>query len=44
MQSKAKTVDEYIRELPVERKPYFEKLRKVITDNIPEGFEETMSY
>lgn len=44
MQSKAKTVDEYIEELPTERKPVISALRKAIKKNIPKGFEEVMSY
>lgn len=44
MQSKASTPDEYIAELPEERVSAMKKLRKTITDNLPEGFEETMSY
>jgi hypothetical protein len=44
MQSKAKTVDEYISELPQERKEAISKLRKVIVENLPEGFKEEMSY
>lgn len=44
MQSKAKTVDEYISELPPDRKDAIQKLRKVILENIPVGFREEMSY
>jgi hypothetical protein len=44
MRSNAKTVKEYINELPTHRKDAFLKLRKVIIDNLPRGFEETMSY
>ncbi|RMF58753.1 MAG: DUF1801 domain-containing protein [Calditrichaeota bacterium] len=44
MQSKAKTVEEYLAEVPEERRPYFEKLRETILANLPEGLEETMSY
>lgn len=44
MQSKAITVDEYIKELPEDRKEVIEKIRKVILDNLPKGFEETISY
>lgn len=44
MQSTAITPDQYIEQLPEERKPALTKLRKVITDNLPEGFLETMSY
>jgi uncharacterized protein YdhG (YjbR/CyaY superfamily) len=44
MQSKAKTVDEYIEELPPDRKPVIAALRATIKKNIPKGFEEVMSY
>lgn len=41
---KINTVKEYIEKLPDERRPYFEKLRNVIRENIPPGFNEEMSY
>ncbi len=44
MQSKAETPDQYIAELPEDRKEAISKLRQIILDNIPAGFEETMSY
>ena len=44
MQSKAKRVEEYISELPEERKHPIMKLREAILQNLPEGFEEEMSY
>jgi len=44
MSTNAITPDEYIADLPPERKGPMEKLRKVILDNLPEGFEETISY
>ncbi|MEQ9091573.1 MAG: DUF1801 domain-containing protein [Balneola sp.] len=44
MQSNASTPDEYITELPEERVSAMKKLRKTILDNLPDGFEETMSY
>ncbi len=44
MQSQATTVDQYLKELPEERKPVMSKLRQTILDNIPQGFEEQMSY
>ena len=44
MQIKAKNPEEYIAQIPEERIPYFKKLRQIILDNIPEGFEEQMSY
>ena len=44
MQSKSKTPDDYIKELPIERIPYFNKLRETILKHIPKGFEECMAY
>lgn len=41
---KFKTIDAYIESLPRERKIIIEKLRTIIKKNIPEGFEEVMSY
>jgi uncharacterized protein YdhG (YjbR/CyaY superfamily) len=44
MQSKAATQDEYIQEVPDHQKEAILQLRKTILDNLPEGFEEQMSY
>jgi uncharacterized protein YdhG (YjbR/CyaY superfamily) len=44
MQSKAETVEEYLNELPEERKEVMIKLREIILKNIPKGFTEEMSY
>lgn len=44
MQSKAKTVTEYINSLPEDRKQAMTKLRNAIRKNLPKGFEEVMSY
>lgn len=44
MQSTAKTPAEYITELPEERKQPVSRLRETILKNLPEGFEEIMSY
>ncbi|UNZ00022.1 DUF1801 domain-containing protein [Zhouia spongiae] len=44
MQYKASTTQEYIDQLPEERKEVIQKLLKTIRDNIPEGFEETIGY
>jgi uncharacterized protein YdhG (YjbR/CyaY superfamily) len=40
----ASTPDEYISKLPEERKEAFTRLREVINQHIPQGFEERMSY
>lgn len=44
MQSKATTPDEYVDQLPEDRKEAIIKLRNEIKSNIPDGFEEVMSY
>jgi uncharacterized protein YdhG (YjbR/CyaY superfamily) len=44
MQSKATTVEQYIAELPEERKKAVSELRKVVKKNLPEGFKEVMGY
>jgi hypothetical protein len=44
MQSKATTVDQYIAELPEDRKEAITQLRKVIKKNLPKGFKEGMGY
>lgn len=44
MQSTASTPDEYMSNLPEERKPVMSELRKAIIQNLPSGFEEGMSY
>ena len=44
MKSKATTVKEYIDGLPTDRKEAVSKLRKVILENIPKGFKETINY
>ena len=40
----AATVDEYISKLPEERQEVVSKIRQVIQENIPEGFEECINY
>ena len=44
MQSDFKTPQEYLDSLPEDRKVAVEKLRKIIKLNLPEGFQEEMSY
>lgn len=44
MPSKAKTVEEYLAELSPDRREAINAVRKVILDNLPAGFEETMQY
>jgi hypothetical protein len=42
--SKAKTVAEYLKELPEDRRKAISTVRKVIKQNLPKGFEEGMLY
>lgn len=44
MTSDAKSPDEYIESLEEERKQAMSSLRKAIKSNLPEGYEEVMSY
>lgn len=44
MTSDVKTTEEYIGQLPKDRKEAISKLRKVILDNLPKGYEEQMNY
>ena len=44
MQSNAATPDEYIENLPDDRKDVMAKLRSAIKKNLPKGFEEVMGY
>ena len=44
MQIKVNTVEEYIDQIPEEHKEVIPKLRKVLSENLPEGFKEEMSY
>jgi hypothetical protein len=44
MKSDAKSPDEYIDQLPPERRQAMAALRRAIVDNLPEGFVETMGY
>lgn len=44
MQSEAKTVEQYLAELPADRRVMLEDVRKMILTNINEGFEEGMQY
>jgi len=44
MQSQAKTVDEYLLELPEDRRELVETVRAEILKNLPNGYEEGMQY
>jgi Domain of unknown function (DU1801) len=44
MRSKATTPDQYINELPTDRKEAITQLRNTILKNIPKGFKEVIGY
>ena len=44
MQYNATSPEDYISQIPEERKEPVRKIRKVIQDNLPEGFEEGILY
>ena len=44
MRIAADTIDEYMANVPKERQELFNRLWEVISDNIPEGFEQGLSY
>lgn len=44
MQSEATSPSEYIASLPEDRKEAISKIRKIILDNLPKGFQEGMGY
>ncbi len=44
MTSKTTTPEEYIAELPDDRKVAVQQLRQVVLQGLPDGFEEAMSY
>jgi uncharacterized protein YdhG (YjbR/CyaY superfamily) len=39
-----KTPEDYIKQLPEERVAPIQKIRKIIKDNLPKGFEECINY
>lgn len=44
MRSEATTVEEYLSELPEERRAALEEVREVILGNLPDGIEENMNW
>lgn len=40
----ANSVEDYLDKIPEERKPYMERLRNVILENLPKGFKEDLTY
>ena len=44
MKIEASTVDEYLKKVPAERQEPMARLRALLRSNLPEGFEEVLSY
>ena len=44
VRSEAATVEEYLQELPPERKEVVSKVRDIILENLPQGYSETMRW
>lgn len=44
MKIEANNPDEYIEKLPEDRQKAIAKIRKILLDKLPDGFQETMSY
>ncbi len=44
MRSSASTVEEYLAELPEERRAAIDAVRKVVLKNLPKGYEEVMNW
>jgi uncharacterized protein YdhG (YjbR/CyaY superfamily) len=44
MRSNASSVEEYLAELPEERRKAVDTVRQVILENLPEGYEEVMNW
>ena len=44
MQSAAATVEEYLAELPEDRRAAIEAVREAVRDDLPDGYEEQMQY
>lgn len=44
MRSEATTVDEYLSELPADRREAIETVRSVILENLPDGYVEVMNW
>lgn len=44
MQSKAQSPDDYMAEIPADRKNVMKEIRNAIIKNIPTGFQESMGY
>ena len=40
----ARTIAEYVKQIPEDRQQVFEKLLSILRENLPHGFEECLSY
>jgi uncharacterized protein YdhG (YjbR/CyaY superfamily) len=44
MKSEAATIDEYLAEMPAERREAIQKVRQTILENLPDGYEEAINW
>ncbi|MDA8529510.1 DUF1801 domain-containing protein [Schleiferiaceae bacterium] len=44
MTIKARTIAEYVKQIPEDRQQVFEKLLSILRENLPPGFQECLSY
>jgi len=44
MQSNATTVEQYLAEIPADRRPTFDAVRRTVLEHLPAGFVEGMQY
>ena len=44
MKSKAQTIDEYLNDMPLQRRETLSAVRKIILENLPDGYEEVMNW
>ena len=44
MRSEASTVQDYLAELPADRRESIDRVRRVVLENLPEGLEEVMNW
>jgi len=44
MQSNAETVEQYLADLPPDRKEAIQAVRKVVLENLPKGYKEAMNF
>jgi hypothetical protein len=44
VQSKAATIEDYLEQLPEERRKVVSDVRKIVLENLPDGYQETLSW